>query len=105
MNGKTKLGTIVRQGNQEYVSSYEGLLYVVAIFAVIAVSFLIAQYIISYSIQMDMLKNKLWSIKTEELLLTQKLHNINVQINKLYFEHSSVVYIGDKAFSIFDINK
>lgn len=52
-----------------------------------------------------MLNNKLWSIKTQELILNQKIHDVNAEINEIYFNNSSVIYIGDKAFSILKTSK
>ncbi len=103
MNTKAKKGILVKES--QYSAVYVWIIYATAIFVVVFMSFLMAKYVVSYSIQMQMLQNKLYSLKSQELILNEQLHDVNAQINKLYFQHSSVIYIGDKAFSIFKPNK
>jgi len=103
---KTKKGILVRQSQYTLNSIlYNVLVYGAILFAIVSISFLMAKYIVSYSIQSQMLNNKLWSMKTQELILNQKIHDVNAEINAIYFNKSSVIYIGDKAFSILKTSK
>ena len=54
---------------------------------------------------MDMLKNKIWNLKNQESFLNQQIHNVKTEVDNIYFKYSKVVYIGDKAFSIFNMDK
>jgi cell division protein FtsL len=101
----TKVKKILLTRESEYSLILLWLLYAVLIFSIVSVAFLMAKHIVNYSIQMDMLKNKIWNLKTQESLLNQQIHNIKTEVDNIYFKHSKVIYIGDKAFSIFNMGK